>query len=397
MDNIFFLTVLGYAKEIFLTCFIGLLIYYLIHIGNKYVLEDERFKITRKYIIWLVFIVLGLFLLYYIFRDSSDIKGLFMPVIYSIAFAYLLNPLVNILEDKGIKRLWGVLLIYLLLIGIIVVLAIIIFPRISLEFQKLGKNIDVYFEELIGYFNNLNELYLRYADNLKDLPPELQGIQEVIKNNLNKVQGSLVEGIQNFTTSIINMFSKILGLIIIPILTFYFLKDKDYFKKKIYLLIPKRFRPDTMKVGREIDTVLSKFIRGQIIVALFVGVFTVIGLAILGIDFALIIGLIAGIANFIPFFGPIIGTIPAVFFALLDRPIKAIWVIILFVVIQQIESNILSPKIVGESVGLHPVIVIVALLIGANIGGILGMLLAVPVAAIIRILSGFIIEKVTNI
>lgn len=393
----YILTLVGYLKVIFFTGLLGLLIYYLIHIGNRYVLEDERFKITRKHVIYFLLIMLLAVLLYYIFRDSSQILGLLMPVLYSIGFAYLLNPLVNILEERGIARLWGVLLIYLFVIGGIVILSLIIFPKISNEFQKLVSLMPTYFEELREVFDDLNKMYIKYSNNLKDLPKELQGIQEVIGENLSKIQESLIGSIENFTTSIINMFSRILSFIIIPILTFYFLKDKDYFKKKIYMTIPKRFRSDTLKVSREIDLVLEKFIRGQLIVALFVGVVTVIGLAIIGIDFAFIIGLVAGIANFIPFFGPIIGIVPALFFALLEDPMKAVWVILLFIGIQQVESNILSPKIVGESVGLHPVIVIVALLIGGSIAGIIGMLLAVPVAAVIRILSSFAIEKLTNI
>ncbi len=389
----YIIIILSYLKTLFLTGLLGLLIYYIINIGNRYVDDNRKFKITKKHLTYFAIAAVSLFVLYYFFKVSAQITELITPVIYSIVFAYLLNPFVNLLERKRIQRLWGVLLIYILVIVIIVILSLIIFPKISNEFQELGKFLTAYYEEMNGH---INELYIKYSNNFKNLPPEFQSIKDIIMENVSKIQLALLDSLRSITASIIGMFSKIFSFIIIPILTFYFLKDKEYFKKKICSLIPKKIKTDTLRISREIDSALGKFIRGQLIVALFVGIFTVIGLMLLGIDFALVIGLVAGIANFIPFFGPIIGIVPAIIFALLESPIKVIWVIILFVVIQQIESNILSPKIVGESVGLHPVVVIIALLIGASLMGIIGMLLAVPVAAIIKIVSKFALEKLTH-
>ena len=127
--------------------------------------------------------------------------------------------------------------------------------------------------------------------------------------------------------------------------------------------------------------------RGQLVEACFVGVLSVIVLYFIGIDYALIIGIIAGICNMIPYIGPIIGTILAVIIALLSgQPIKAIWVIIGMLVIQQVDNSLLAPKIVGDSVGLHPVFIMLAIIIGGNVGGLLGMLIAVPVTASLKIL-----------
>lgn len=385
--------IMGYVQFILVTSLIGLLIYYLINIGNRHVPEDKKFRITRNQIIFVLLTALAIYLIYYIFNDSSEIAGLISPVLYSIAFAYLLNPLVNFLEEKGIKRLWGTLIIYLVLTGIVVVISLAFFPKISTEFQNLGKLLPTYSKEAIEFFNNLYDTYIA---NIENLPTEFQGIQDMITENINNIQAFLVNTAQNLVNSIISMFSKILGLIIIPVLTFYFIKDKEIFKKHITLAIPKRFRSDTIKISREIDSVLSRFIRGQMIIALFVGATTTIGLLIIGVDFALLIGLMAGLANFIPFFGPIIGIVPAFIFAVLDDPMKVIWVLILFIVVQQVESNIMAPKIVGDSVGIHPVVVILALLVGASTMGIIGMLIAVPIAGVIKILTNFAIEKLSH-
>ncbi len=389
----YLLTLVDYLRIIFIAAILGLTIYYLINIGNRYVADNRKFQITRKHIITTVFIALLILLIYYIFNDSSQIAGLISPVLYSIAFAYLLNPFVNFLEGKGISRLWGTLIVYLVLAGFVIVIGLSFFPKISAEFKNFVDLLPDYSVEAIDFFN---DLYTNYTSNVENLPDEFQGVKDIVSQNISRIESLLINSIENLMNSVINMFSKVLGLVVIPVLTFYFIKDKDMFKKKIYLIIPKKYRADCIRISREIDSVLSKFIRGQMIIALFVGVTTIIGLMIIGIDFAMLIGLIAGLANFIPFFGPIIGTIPALFFALLDDPMKIIWVIILFTVIQQLESNILAPKIVGDSVGIHPVVVILALLIGASLMGIVGMLLAVPVAGVIKILSSFVIEKLTH-
>jgi len=133
-----------------------------------------------------------------------------------------------------------------------------------------------------------------------------------------------------------------------------------------------------------------KFIRGHLLVASMVGVLTSLGLALVGVKFYLLLGIIAGIADLIPYFGPIIGAIPAVGLALLNSSQQALYVLLVMVVVQQVENNLLSPKILGDSVGLHPVVVIFVLLAGGHLFGILGMLLAVPLTAILRILVNYL-------
>ncbi|EOC99954.1 AI-2E family transporter [Caldisalinibacter kiritimatiensis] len=388
------LTMFIYLKSFFVVALLGISIYFLINIGNSFVKEEKQFKITKKQLYYSIAIIVLILLLYQLYKIASGITSLITPIFISIIFAYLFNPLVNLMEDRGIKRLWGVLLVYLAIIAIVMILSFTIIPKISIEFKKLIDLLPNYFSQLNTYFN---EIYNLYSENIENLPPQFQGINDAIRSNLSNIQETLVLTLRNITNTTIGIFSKIFSLILIPILTFYFIKDKEYFKRKIMLTIPKVYRNDIIRVSKEIDIVLSKFIRGQLIVAAFVGITTAIGLLILGIDFALIIGLIAGIANVIPYFGPIIGIVPAVIFALLEKPIKVLWVVILFTLIQQIESNILSPKIVGESVGLHPVVVILVLLIGGSYFGILGMLLAVPAAVILKIVSAFIIEKLTRL
>ncbi|MTI66454.1 MAG: AI-2E family transporter [Firmicutes bacterium] len=390
----YLLTLSNYFREFFLTGLLGILIFFTINIGNKYVDEKKQFKITKKQIIYFMIILTVVYTFFKIYTSSNIISELFSIFFISIIIAYLLNPLVNYLEEKGLSRLWGVLLVYFVLIGSIIVIFISILPSIVEELKNLIAVLPTYFNSINEFFNDFSKIY---SDNIDNLPVQFQSLKESFNENLSSLQNIVTQGFKNIGKSTINMFSKAFNLFIIPIVSFYFIKDKEYFKKKICLLIPKKYRNDTLKISREIDNSLGKFVRGQLIVASFVGIATAIGLLILGINYALTIGLLAGVANIIPYFGPIIGIIPAVTFALLEEPIKALWVVLLFLIIQQIEGNILSPKIVGESVGLHPVAVILSLLVGGSLMGIIGMLLAVPIVTVLRIIIRFIIDKLTEI
>ena len=379
-----------YIEKLLIIATLGFGIYFVVNIGNNYVDENKKIKITRRKTYNILIFIIITILLFLTYRIVQDMTSLFMAIFIAIIFAYVMNPLVNILERKGIKRTWGILLIYLVIGLLFFFLSFSLIPSMVKEFGNLFEDLPTYFTQLSEF---LNDLYNVYSERIENLPVGFKSIDDSIKNSLTSLETTLIMAMQNVTDGVVNIFSKVFTLVLIPVLTFYFLQDKDYFKEKITLMIPKKYRKDILKVAKEINEVLSKFIRGQIIIAIFVGVATTIGLWILKVKFALIIGLIAGIADVIPYFGPIIGVIPAVIFALLDKPMKVVWVIIVFIIIQQFESDILSPKIVGNSVGLHPVIVMIALLIGGTYFGVLGMLLAVPVAAISKVISHFVVEK----
>jgi len=321
-------------------------------------------------------------------------RELLYTLLISIIIAYILNPLVNYLEKIKIKRIIGVILVYLALGGIITLVIYIVIPNMFNELKVLINDLPLYFKEIN---NTFNKAYNIYINNINNLPEEFQSIKEGVDQNIFKIQEFIINMVTGFTSLVFSIFSKIISIILIPVLTFYFLKDKDYFKKKITLLIPKKYRNEVISVSREINKVLGSFVRGQLIVATFIGIATSIGLFFLKVKFSIVIGMLAGIFSIIPYFGPIIGIVPAILFALLDTPIKVAWVILLFIGIQQFEGDILSPKIVGNSVGLHPVTVMVSLLIGGSIMGMLGMLLAVPIVAVLRIVINSVVDRISRI
>jgi predicted PurR-regulated permease PerM len=196
----------------------------------------------------------------------------------------------------------------------------------------------------------------------------------------------LLDYLQKVADSIITTFSSMFSIILGPILGFYLLKDLDKIKDSMIKYLPKSYRNNIIRWFGKIVNTLGKYIRSQLIVSLIVAFFTTIAMVILDIDFAFIIGVLSGVTNIIPYFGPFFGVMPAVIIAILRYPYKIPWLIISMLIIHQLESGIISPHIVGEHVGLHPITVIFSLLIGGNFFGLFGLVLAVPVAALLKLI-----------
>ncbi len=382
-----------FITQILLFLLIVFILYYLIHIGNNFVEPQKRINLERKQILNIILVlIIGSFILI-LLKLRLILFEILAPFIGAIILAYLLNPLVKYLSKKGIKRLWGVLIIYLSISFIIFVLSVTIIPKMSREVKGL---VDVIPEFSNGAYHFLHNAYLKFNKNLENLPPEFDGVRNLLQLNLNRVQHFVMDILTVVTDTLLAVFSKVFSIILIPILAFYFLKDAEEFKKSIILFIPSGIRKKALQMAKDFDEVLGGFIRGQMIVAFIVGILTTVVLLILKVNFAVLVGMVAGIANIIPYFGPVIGIVPGVFFALMDSPMKALWVIIAFTVIQQFESAILSPKIVGKSVGVHPVWIILSLFIGGKLFGLVGLLIAVPVAGMIKVVGKHFIDYIVR-
>lgn len=367
-------------------------IYYLVHIGNRYVESKQRIILKRKQLLSFMLTLAGIFALLMIISMRSLLFNLLTPFIVAIVLAYILNPLVKYLNQYGIKRFWGVLIVYLAISVLLLTLSLTIFPKMGAELRGLLEMLPEFSHQAYEYFNRF---YQSLNRNLQSLPPEF-GIRDLQPINADWIQQVVLNALTSITNSLLSIFSSIFSLVLIPVLTFYFLKDAEMFKKTAILMIPIKRRKGVLAIFREFDEVLGGFIRGQLIIASFVGIMTTIALFALRVNFAVIVGIIVAIANVIPYFGPVIGIIPGVFFALLDGPMKALWVIVIFTIIQQIESGILSPKIVGASVGIHPVWVILALVVGGKFFGLLGLIFAVPAAGVIKVLGKHTINYIVR-
>ena len=370
--------------------FLLLLIYYLINIGNQYIAEDKRIKVNKRKAFIIVLELIFIYVFYLLFKKHNIIKDMLYTIIISMVLAYLINPIVIHLGKYNMKRGTAVLFIYALVLGLILILSFIIIPKTGKEIKSLFKLLPDYFHSISRRIDNF---YIKYYESMDNMPSIFQGLDDIIIGNIEKLEESISSNISKFIEGIIFTFSKTISLILIPILVFYFIRDNSYFQEKIYYMLPKNSRNDIKTLVLEIDKVLGQFIRGRLILALYVGVATTILLLLFKIDFALIIGLITGIADIIPYLGPFLGFLPAVFFAFLKGPIVAIWVGLIFLGIQWVENNVLAPKIIGESIGIHPITVLLGLVLGGGIFGVFGMILSIPFIATVKILYNYFKEK----
>jgi predicted PurR-regulated permease PerM len=325
----------------------------------------------------LLYYILTGFLVYMLFKYRLTASSILKPFIFSIILAYLLNPIVQVFEKRKIRRIFSVLIVYLLFLGVILLFAFILIPRLIKDIKVLVINLPYYSLQIQDMVKGFQDTYIN-----SNLP---QGIKDVIDESIINFQDLIIDTLQSILDSVVNAFSKILNIIIVPVIVFYLLKDAEYFKRQSLLWLPKKHRNKAILLFRDIDNAFGKFIRGQIIVATFIGILTTTALSIINVKYAVFLGLFAGLANVIPYFGPIIGLVPTVLFALFDSPSKALYAAAAFILIQQIESGILTPKIIGESVGVHPVYVILSLFVGGKLMGIAGMIIAVPVVVAIKL------------
>lgn len=316
-------------------------------------------------------------IVYIIYRYRLTVGSILKPFIFSIILAYLLNPIVEIFERRKIRRIFSVIIVYLIFLTLILIFALILIPRLIKDIKVLLINLPYYSLKIQDMIISFQDTYIN-----SNLP---QGLKDIIDENIIIFQNLIIETLQSVLDSVLNVFSKALNIIIVPVIVFYLLKDSGYFRKQALLVLPKKHRNKAILLFRDIDNAFGRFIRGQIIVAMFIGILTTIALSIIDVKYAVFLGLFAGLSNIIPYFGPIIGIIPTVIFALFDSPAKALYAAAAFILIQQIESGILTPKIIGESVGVHPVYVILSLFVGGRLMGIAGMIIAVPVLVAIKL------------
>lgn len=306
------------------------------------------------------------------------IRAILPPFLLAGVLSYLLNPLVSLLVRRGFSRLSALVFIYIavLLLGAVGVGLIV--PVVLGELNRLTEFLPGYFAQLQAMSAAFQERYSQFQ-----IP---QAVRQSLDDAFVTVQGQMIGLVSSVAQSVLGIFTALFSLLLAPVLSFYLLKDLDMLRAGLRRFLPRRDRPGVLELLGEVDSVISGFVRGQLIVAAVVGLLVMGALALLRIRFAVILGIFAGITEIIPYFGPLIGAIPALAVAAVTSPVDALKVLAAIFVIQQLESQVLSPRIIGSHVGLHPLAVIFALLAGYELFGLLGMVAAVPVAGVLRVL-----------
>lgn len=365
------------------------------------------FTVTILYILYGIISNLGL-ILKTIWAALGGVASVLMPFIIALVITYLLLPLVKWIETfllkyvkllspkahpddkyKQLRRTLSVLITYLLFLGLIVFFIASLYSLIS---GSLPEHIDLnsMLESITDYSKAANQLFANLTTTMEnsgfsaDVKKQMLQLIQAGKGVTANAIAGLFSSLQGFGNNLINI---VLGFII----AFYFLIDAEYFKdlwqRFVALFFKSRHYDRFSGYMDDVNAVVSSFIRGQLLDALIVGILSSIALYAIGLDFAVFVGMTSGLFNIIPYFGPLIGSVLAVIVALLGGSIKqAVLAIIVLIIVQQIDGNFLSPKIVGNSVGLHPVFVMMALIIGGSLMGIWGMLIAVPAGGILKLM-----------
>lgn len=275
----------------------------------------------------------------------------------------------------------SILTVYLFFIIIITAICIFVFPELISNIKEL----IVILPDLIAQYQKLFDGFVssirssKWSDDIKSM------IFKEIGNGAASVQEFLSSSLKYGLQMLLDAVTMFIDFTVALVIAYYFIKDADFFKRMFLSLFPAKWRHGLVTLGRDINCILSGFIQGQLLTAFIVGILETAGLMLIGAKYSLVLGLIGGLANIIPYFGPVIGAIPAVAVSLLESPLKALYTVIVFVVVQQLDNSFISPKVIEGKLGLHPVTTILMVLIGGEFFGLFGMLVAVPAAAIIKV------------
>jgi predicted PurR-regulated permease PerM len=305
--------------------------------------------------------------------------GIIPPFIAGAILAYLLSPAVKWLQKKGLRRRGAVAVIFIWLSFLLVLIVFFILPMVYSEIGKLAAVLPERLQVINAYIETLKSNYAQAG-----LPGE---VNKLIDEQIYRGQDLLIRWLENLLHNLPSILVSVGLLILSPILAIYFLLDWSKITQAVINLVPGRVRGEWLRLLQDIDYLIQRYVQGNIIDALIVGLLIGLGVKLAGMEYALLIGFICGLTNLFPYFGPVLGGVPSVLLALGKSPGMSLKVALVIMIVQQLDSNFINPYLMSNKLGLHPLWVVFALLAGGEIGGIPGMLVAIPLAAAIRIIS----------
>ncbi|WP_019423629.1 AI-2E family transporter [Paenibacillus sp. OSY-SE] len=340
----------------------------------------ERFWKNRLFV-YGVYILLGLIIVYILLLLKPLIghvygvmKAVLAPFFIAMIIAYVLNPVVTLLNERKVPRTMAVLLIYAVFIASLTVILINMIPMLMKQLEELNNQMP-----------HLNAKAEKLMDGLSQssiMPPS---VRSGLNDWLYAFEERLGKGISNFMDNIGATINMLFIALIVPFLIFYILKDFDVFERTIIAYVPKSHRKHMVMMLKEIDTALGNYIRGQFLVCVIIGVLAYIGYMIVGMPYALLLALCVAIFNIIPYLGPYFGAAPALIVASTISLKMLIFVAVVNTICQILEGNIISPQVVGRTLHMHPLVIIFALLVGGELAGVVGLILAVPFFAALKV------------
>ncbi len=342
-------------------------------------MTTEKIFVNLYHILIIVIILILVYLL----------KSVLIPFALGGILAYALTPAARYLNRWGLSWKVSVLIIFIALLFFFILLFFLIIPETVAQFRTLTSNLPQYTSKIIDIAKTIDERY-----------PALN-VSQAIEEFMMNLSSNLQSYLSRLLSNIVNLFSLIMsiifmGFVLTPFILYYFMVDAIKIRRTLIRFFPDQKRKEYIYLLRLTDQIVGGFIRGRLLVSLFVGICVTLGLLIMKIEFPLVIGVIAGVIDIIPYLGPIIGAIPALIFA----ASKSIWLVLgvalLFGGINLLEGVYISPKFIGREIGLHPLTVLFALMVGGQLFGALGVIVAIPVAGILKALYLHYRKRINN-
>jgi predicted PurR-regulated permease PerM len=331
-------------------------------------------SISTSTVFKILAVIIGAVLAYYI-------RDIFLIFFISLIFASAFNPWVDWLQARKVPRSMGILSVYLIFVFLISMIVYLIVPPIAAQVGELAHNFPRYLNSLEASLSSMKG----YSGGTKLLEGVNSGLQS-LSDNLQSNAGGILETVKN-------IFGGVLSFFLVFVITFYMAVEESAMSKIVISLAPLKHQPYILHLIGRMQKKIGLWLRGQMILCFAVGALTFIGLQIMGVKYALVLAMIAGFTEFVPYLGPLIGAIPAVFLAFSQSPALGIVVAIFYYFVQLTENNILVPKVMQKTVGLNPIVSIAVLMIGFKLAGIPGAILSIPVATALSVIIEDIFEN----
>lgn len=342
---------------------------------------DKFYK--NKWFVGMVYVLLGLIIMFMLVQIKpmlvtayGFLKAVLAPFLIAMIVSYVLNPIVGLLNQRKVPRTAAVLLIYAVFATSAAVLVMNVTPIFIRQAGELNEHMPELTMRAQGLLDGLND---------NQLLPE--SVRNGIQDALLRAEDSLSAFIANLVDSIGSTINMLMAAFIVPFLAFYILKDYRLIEKTVLATVPRTHRKNAIKLVIDIDTALGNYIRGQLLVCLLVGLLAYIGYWLIGMPYALLLACIVAIFNIIPYLGPFFGAAPAIVMAATVSFKMVMLVVVVNLLVQILEGNVISPQVVGRTLHMHPLLIIFALLVGGELAGVIGLILAVPVFAVLKVIA----------
>lgn len=351
--------------------------------------------VTALLVVLLLLVIVFLFTkVSYLFEPVWQFLAIVgLPIILAGILYYLMNPVVDYLEKKKIPRIYSIIGLFVVVVALIVWGIVVIVPKIQEQSVSFASNFPQYVDTIDDKLTEIlrDPLFNQFREQLETAGDKIINSAGDLIKNLSKTTvqsvGSIVGAVATVIVAIMTM----------PFILFYLLKDGRQLAPYFVKFLPTRMRKPTLKVLSEMNDQVSSYIRGQLTVAFAVAIMFIIGFSIIGLEYSVTLGIVAGFLNLVPYLGSFLAMIPAVFLGIVAGPLMLVKVIIVFIAEQTIEGRLISPLVLGNQLAIHPVTILLVLLTSGKLFGIVGVILGIPVYAAAKVIITHIFEWYTTI